>query len=316
MNPLDYYLRGPILKGKRFIIVAVETVQNQMIEQFPAFLRYSSDIDGYVFDPRAAGDLTPTIFELDDIFTSGQAIIKDVSPKFSDANQDLYLNMDDDNFAIRGPNKQAFTVSTFVNPWPQSPFLSGASYELVINLDKLLFHKYLPDSSTYNPAVCAPPTGIIDDPEFPSEVHRTFRLVPLEIYVQETCEVFCQPSTPSAQCVKNVRDLEVKWILRNLLLNLICPINDKYYTSPRDCRNNFFYQYCTVGRPCGSNNCNGTCSNKGEICGFNPQSQTFVCVPIDAFYQTSSFWILFGFVIVGILLIIILMFSGLNNGRS
>jgi len=102
------------------------------------------------------------------------------------------------------------------------------------------------------------------------------------------------------------------------LLNAYCIFNEgsdsctglptQMWASTSDCQNGIFYNYCGVGSNCGTQNCNGLCSDSTEICEPN-SSGTFACKFSSSTLSKKDWIIIITVIIIFVLLLLLILFA-------
>lgn len=105
---------------------------------------------------------------------------------------------------------------------------------------------------------------------------------------------------------------------QSALLNAYCIFNEgsdsctglptQIWASASDCQNGIFYNYCGVGSNCGTQNCNGLCSDSTEICEPN-SSGTFACKFSTSTLSKKDWIIITIIIVIFILLLLLILFA-------
>jgi len=305
----NYYIRGPILSDKIFIIASYERLSNQNI----SYLSYDAKQNSYSFSnkhpstfraslkPRSQNisiqdTQTSKYVGADGKASSGRISLQTATEVVKPVNllklkRSVPMNpktiLNDSNFPISEPGVTTFNnfttqepslpenpiVST-TRPWKVSPLLAGVVYKLQRREKTVEFPRTLEN---------------LDNVFTQSSI----RFIPLELYGQN-----CNMRRYSIQEIMN---LENTWFSSPAK-------NPTLFTRSIDCENGVNFRYCTTARQCG-NKCQGPCNDPDEICVYNPMTGGFGCTPIDNFYEKYPFWLL----IFTVLFLGIILFSLMIN---
>lgn len=285
----NYYIRGPILEGYKFIIVGsnesnIKIIDSRLegledVSKYPYFLRYSEEMGAYVLDPRLGRNSPISYFEVcysksveeySVVRTVGEVIIKDIS-----TSQNKYLSSNAEGFLTRSENKWVFKLVAHINPWNVSPLLAGVNYGLLDKSNReVKIYKIFPDIGN-NQDTLVNNIDIINlsnrncgnynedkndymDREY--HAYQTkFRIVPFrllkKVFDASRKEWRCSnfKCMTDLKCAIKVRNLESNWILKNYFNMSDLQNNSRYFTNVKDCLNGNWYSYCGPNQTCGTN---------------------------------------------------------------
>lgn len=95
------------------------------------------------------------------------------------------------------------------------------------------------------------------------------------------------------------------------------------WTNSADCNNNVRYNYCPSGSFCGTNNCNGACSNATQSCAYTTSSNMFTCMNgtnnnnnNNPFYTTTAFLVIVAVIIIIVVAIIAYSYNSYSNSST
>lgn len=132
---------------------------------------------------------------------------------------------------------------------------------------------------------------------------------PLYFIPENNC-VECNSSTPMCGTGSGTA--------QSALLNAYCIYNEgsdscsgmpiQIWASVSDCQNGIFYNYCGVGSNCGTQNCNGICSDSTEICEPN-SSGTYACKFSTSTLSRKDWIIIVTIIVIFLLLLLLILFA-------
>lgn len=286
MNPNSYYLRGSINSGSKVLLATTQG-------GFLYFL--TSDGTNFFFDPRnpllLGSPSTPTSFTINET---------DTTVSFNIGNSTARLNVNPQTLYARVGTSATQLVPSTGDVNTPDLIVAGGEYQFDFNSAPVNFYGYI---GTTGSTGSTGTTGInsvfansieLDNNGNPmlQTIDSNIRVVPIKWYRDGNCSVI--PGT-----IGEVIQDEATWVYSTMNPFVGYPTG---FTIQNECNNNVFYDYCVDSETCGTNNCNGVCSNSNQTCTLNTNNNTFSCTN-----QNSSSWWWILWLVLGIILLILII---------
>lgn len=127
-----------------------------------------------------------------------------------------------------------------------------------------------------------------------SEVNKNIIFIPIaQYYSCPSNSNTHQGSTTASQALNN-------WLLA---ASSSKAISNSGWTTFNDCRDGVMYDYCPVGKSCGTDNCKGNCSATGNYCDY--KDPNFYCgITAEDYLTTQKWWKSKWFIISAVFIVI------------